>query len=664
MFIDFQKAFDSIEWSFIVNVLHKLNFGVNFINWIKILYKNPEFVVKNNGWLSKKCSMHRGIRQGCPVSSLLFVLVVEMLAEKIRQNPEIKGIQLGDKCHKIAQHADDTALTISDLASIDKALIELNLFGKVSGSKLNLNKTEGIWLGPFINNEPMYKGIEFKTCPIRYLGIYIGHDTEECKRLNWDTKLENLIKCLDMWKMRNLTIFGKVLIIKSLAMSKLIYNASILPVPDNFVNTVNKVLYNFLFNNHCRIKRNTLIGNLEDGGIKMIDVEASFKALKAAWVSRLLKDNLACSHVFNYYCMKLNLNSSYMLNTYFDNASSFPHLNVFPDFYKEVILSFNACKFKKSADKMSYNEFLMQPIWGNKMFKFENKCLYFKSWCKSNILHVKDICVNGTFISENNLLEKLEVKSDWIREYSIVKKVFRKLISNYGVNFTPRVNIKFKCKIVFQNKVYDVTDQKSRFYYNIIVNKKFIKPLAIAYWIHHFELNESEIRWKNICLRKVKYCCIYKIAEFNHKLLNNTLSCGFYVNKWNKNVPAKCLHCSLNHDVKHMLFDCSNVNFIWQKLSVSFNINFTWKKILFGFGNASKYAKSNVKLNNLVSLICFLFYKIWIQKGSQFTALNLKYFLLGELDFYNRIQTKCNIEFIELSQLTKVYDVVQNLFAI
>ena len=168
LFIDFKKAFDSVEWIFMLNVLKKLNFGNYFIKWVEILYKNPEFVIKNNGWLSKKGQMKRGIRQGCPISSLLFVLVVEMLAEKIRQNANIKGIQIGTICHKIAQHADDTAITVSTVQSIDIAIAELSSFGKVAGTMLNIDKTEGIWLGSFKNNNENYNGIKWKknSCKI------------------------------------------------------------------------------------------------------------------------------------------------------------------------------------------------------------------------------------------------------------------------------------------------------------------------------------------------------------------------------------------------------------------------------------------------------------------------------------------------------------------
>ena len=62
LFLDFEKAFDSVEWNFLYKVLRNRNIGYKFIKWIKILYTNPMFTIKNNGWLSTNFEMSRGIR--------------------------------------------------------------------------------------------------------------------------------------------------------------------------------------------------------------------------------------------------------------------------------------------------------------------------------------------------------------------------------------------------------------------------------------------------------------------------------------------------------------------------------------------------------------------------------------------------------------------------
>ena len=86
--IDFEKAFDSISWNFLFKTLDAFNFGDNFKKWIKIIYSNPECCVTNNGFASSFFPISRGIRQGCPISALLFILVVEIMSLHIKQNQE------------------------------------------------------------------------------------------------------------------------------------------------------------------------------------------------------------------------------------------------------------------------------------------------------------------------------------------------------------------------------------------------------------------------------------------------------------------------------------------------------------------------------------------------------------------------------------------------
>ena len=92
LMLDFKKAFDSIEMNFLLKSLEYFNFGPSFIKWIQTIYHRPSACIKNNGHISETCNMSRGIRQGCPVSALLFICV-EILAKKVR-NSETGWVQL------------------------------------------------------------------------------------------------------------------------------------------------------------------------------------------------------------------------------------------------------------------------------------------------------------------------------------------------------------------------------------------------------------------------------------------------------------------------------------------------------------------------------------------------------------------------------------------
>ena len=94
VFLDFEKAFDSIEWEFIQKCLESFNFGPNLRQWISVFYKDISSCVVNNGVASKHFYLERGVRQGCPLSGILFVIAMELLAQSIRRSKDIKGIYI------------------------------------------------------------------------------------------------------------------------------------------------------------------------------------------------------------------------------------------------------------------------------------------------------------------------------------------------------------------------------------------------------------------------------------------------------------------------------------------------------------------------------------------------------------------------------------------
>ena len=142
--MDFQKAFDSVEHNFMFAVLRKFNFGDFLIKWLKILYTDPIFKVKNNGWISGSLHMNRGIRQGCSMSALIFILIVEILSTMIRNNGNIKGIMLGNSEHKVIQYADDITVCVRDQTSIREVLNTIDLFSNPSSLKLNMRKKQRV----------------------------------------------------------------------------------------------------------------------------------------------------------------------------------------------------------------------------------------------------------------------------------------------------------------------------------------------------------------------------------------------------------------------------------------------------------------------------------------------------------------------------------------
>ena len=142
LLLDFRKAFDTVEWSFIQKTIDLFNFGRSIKQWTKTFYDNTESSVLHNGYTTDYFELSRGVRQGCPVSPYLFIIGAEILAAKIRQENNIEGIKIFETEHKISQFADDTSSFLKNITSVSNATEILGLFGNISGLRLNLGKSK------------------------------------------------------------------------------------------------------------------------------------------------------------------------------------------------------------------------------------------------------------------------------------------------------------------------------------------------------------------------------------------------------------------------------------------------------------------------------------------------------------------------------------------
>ena len=120
-------------------------------NWVNILYNNVSSCVLNNGFASEFFSVEQGVRQGCPLSGLLFIIGIKILARAIKNDTAIKGINVGEKEIKVSLYADDTTVFVRDLDSVDHLLTLLDNFKNLSGLEINTTKSEGMWLGRWKN---------------------------------------------------------------------------------------------------------------------------------------------------------------------------------------------------------------------------------------------------------------------------------------------------------------------------------------------------------------------------------------------------------------------------------------------------------------------------------------------------------------------------------
>ena len=186
------------------------------------------------------------------------------MALRIRNNKDIKGFQIKideqTPSIKLSQLADDTTLYFNSKNDISVAMNEIEIFGNFSGLMINRNKTEGLWIGKLKHSKDKEENIKWTNKPIKTLGIYYSHDYIECEKLNWEKKFEKMNSLFLSWSKRNLSILGKVLIIKALIIPIFTFIVSSCVIPEKYKKEIESKCFKFIWNGKPdKVKRNTLI---------------------------------------------------------------------------------------------------------------------------------------------------------------------------------------------------------------------------------------------------------------------------------------------------------------------------------------------------------------------------------------------------------------------
>ena len=279
--LDQEKAFDRVDRVFLMDLLSRFGFGPDFCNWLKTFYTDASMQIILNGWLTQKIPLLRGVRQGDPLSPLLYILCVEVLACQIRNSPNIKGFLLpGAKGRqfKVRQYADDTTSLVKDFSSLKNLFDIVSIYERGSGAKLNRSKTEAMWLGSWRERSDEPLGLTWVR-KMKIVGVVFG--TVPVESDNWQPKINKLEKTLNLWKSRSLSLIGKSLIINVLALSKLLYLAKVLIPPSWVFARINQLIWPFLWGSKIEtVSRNTCYLSDRSGGLNISNFELKCSALR------------------------------------------------------------------------------------------------------------------------------------------------------------------------------------------------------------------------------------------------------------------------------------------------------------------------------------------------------------------------------------------------
>ena len=300
MSIDFEKAFDSVSFSFMEKVIETAGFPKIMQTWVKILLKGFKSHINNAGNLLKLIELGRGARQGDPIASILFVLSIEILLIAIRNNQKIEPYVLerpviGQAIKtKVGAYADDVTIIMPrSEKSIKEVVSTLDKFETLAGLRVNKDKTQMLRIGKGATSDKILckdLGLKWVT-RLKVLGVNLSAAPHEMME-NLDEKISEIESLLNNFTYRNITVYGRIRVVKAIALSKVTHLIQIIPNPPptqilKLQRIINKFIWTGPGQKKVVIKKEAAELPPSRGGLAIPNIEHFWNGLKLAWLNRL-----------------------------------------------------------------------------------------------------------------------------------------------------------------------------------------------------------------------------------------------------------------------------------------------------------------------------------------------------------------------------------------
>ena len=371
--------------------------------------------------------------------------------------------------------------------------------------------------------------------PMKYLGHFIFTDNKEALKTEWTDKLAKLQKILDSWKKRNLSIFGRVTVLKSLALSQIIHVIIVDSIPKDTLNKLNRMVYHFIWGSKAeKVKRSTLIKDYVDGGIKMIDIEKQMLSFRLKWLGRLLNDSkgiwkeMAHSWFKQLGGIKLLLNCNYN-----DEILLSINEKKIPIFYGEILYAWMSVRSHANTKCKTV-------LWHNQNFIYNKRSFYYGYWYESGIVYLKDIIENNCLMTMNRIACKLlphKRKSNLMFDYVKLKKALPKTWINQSENNSTQIsteshNQELQIPSIFiRKREKAIFDLSSKDFYSLILlncTSPFTNRCCL-FWENKIN---NDVDWSKVFKRYLILIKENKLRQFNFKFLYNLLPVRKNLLKW------------------------------------------------------------------------------------------------------------------------------------
>ena len=561
LLIDFEKAFDSISWSFINSTLRKMNFGDSFIKWITMFQMGSTSKITLNGHYSQSFPLQRGCRQGDPISPYLFILCSELLTLAIKNDRNLEGIKTLQKEHKLCQYADDTSVFLkSSERNLKLCLRILHWFYVVSGLKINLKKTKVIRIGDIRETDRRYCKENNLDWVSTFVSLGISYDIRnmaDITQYNINEKLPQMTQLISAWSKRILTPAGRITVLKSLIISKITHILISLPSPtEEMLTKLEKLCTDFIWNGkRHEVSKTVLCKEIKKGGLNMVNIKEFEICLKITWIRKLICGTPDWGEfAIKYHVDRLSQTEGIYHNTLLTQVKN--------HFWGSVIKAYS--QWYEALKNNFITSIELTPLWGNPQIRIPFNSKLFNN----NIRYLRDLYNgDGTRLTKIDLELKIGRRMTFLEHLSLWQ----------GIPGYMKEEIQLKpvtYDLLLPISIQWLTKDKkgTRNLRHVFKQENRAVPKGQLKWSEELNLH-VDTNWELIYARAQKCNLNARIKFFNYQILHRSLATNKKLMVFGITDNNQCDKCGITETIVHLLCECPSTNDLWRRLEQWMTIN-------------------------------------------------------------------------------------------
>lgn len=269
--IDLEKAFDRVQHQVLYKILEHVGVGKIILSFVQMVYTGCTTQLVVNGKPTPRISVESSVKQGCPLSPLLFSIYLEPFCRSVMNNSLVKGFSLQNIEIKLLAYADDVVLFCKDKKSIVEAAREVKDYCEVTGAAVNWQKCCGLWHGSWATKPDVFQGINFTSTPARYLGVPLQHYKNS--NAYWVSVVEEIREKSSKWRGWEMSIFTRATVCNIFLLAKFWYVLQVLACSRLNVQKLHRVFAVFIWQSGCEsVRRDNLFFRVCKGGLSLSHV--------------------------------------------------------------------------------------------------------------------------------------------------------------------------------------------------------------------------------------------------------------------------------------------------------------------------------------------------------------------------------------------------------